>query len=154
MPLDKRSYGRMRFLRGGNFSQSLAHDIDLAAYVKYLEIRTEGSKRDDIRDALFNLIKENSCDELVLMSLVHWPFNDFQSSHFLTYQCQDQGIQQCDYSRRFPHMKNQSQSNEFEDWRTGGIERKLYLHRKLPEIPIPGDRAVAHEAADEVEHSG
>lgn len=73
MPLDKRSYGRMRFLRGGNFSQSLAHDIDLAAYMKYLEIRTEGSKhvRDDIRDALFNLIKESSCDELVLMSLVH-----------------------------------------------------------------------------------
>lgn len=66
MPLDERSYGQMRFLRGRNFSQSLAHNIDLAAYVKYLEIKTEGSKhvRDDVRDTLFNSIKKSSCDEL------------------------------------------------------------------------------------------
>lgn len=71
----------------------------------------------------------------------------------MTYQCQDQGIQQCDYSRRFPHVKNQSQNNQLEDRRTGGIERKQYLHRKLPDIPIPGARMVAHVAADEVENS-
>lgn len=49
-----RSYGwQMRFLPSENFS--LAHDIDLVAYMKYLEITKVSRHICDSKNALFQL---------------------------------------------------------------------------------------------------
>lgn len=140
MPLHERPYGwQMRFLRGGgNFSQSLAHDIDLSAYVKYLEIRTEGSRhvREDLRNALFNLIEESLCDSS--MSLLHWSSNGSKSFSFpwLT-------------NVKIKELSNAITTAVSHTWRIN--PRWLNRTETVPASETSGDRTVAQEAADEVE---